>query len=382
VEFDAGWNILKDEGGVYDGNHWQREPERRYPYLIREAVKMKIQRAVWTLAEVQPGKTYTVKGTGPVVANGEPAIEFGPVEADLEGNTLTIEDIEASGAFEASKVQFFPHFTIEWEIKCGDGDYKPAGDSSNPIYVCLAGPSSVAVPYRTVVHLACSNSGATDDDTAVENTWALFSGRNVETWDGRELYYYEPGTHFPQNPESLAGLLSVGTARCPAWRDFFRAAVALNGAQTNRVAVFMLKPDGTQWLGFFVENWSSDQYPPWSYKSPVFSAQPPPPFWNDMGPWPANGQYGDVRSQEGLKGQNSDTPSQKIFDRHQIAKYKDKYYDPSYGVTYDGKNDFFGNVAYVFSQVQPWSNFGMVYYEVAVLDPSAAGATVDFVVEQ
>ena len=63
-----------------------------------------------------------------------------------------------------------------------------------------------------------------------------------------------------------------------------------------------------------------------------------------MVPPQPGGVYGDITSNAGLAGQNSPTPSEKAFARHFIvlpaAPLNTTYYDPSYGVTYTGPNDF------------------------------------------
>jgi hypothetical protein len=63
-----------------------------------------------------------------------------------------------------------------------------------------------------------------------------------------------------------------------------------------------------------------------------------------------NNKYGELVSQVGLAGQNSPTPSEKVFGVHYILKITDSdaisdgrlttfYYDPSYGVTYPGEKE-------------------------------------------
>ena len=57
--------------------------------------------------------------------------------------------------------------------------------------------------------------------------------------------------------------------------------------------------------------------------------------------------YGDMQSGEGKPGQNSLTPSEKVFAVHfilyvdpSIAGSAEPYFDPSYGVTYADQADF------------------------------------------
>ena len=48
----------------------------------------------------------------------------------------------------------------------------------------------------------------------------------------------------------------------------------------------------------------------------------------------------DTKNIDGLAGQNSKRPSEKIFNFHFIVKALGTYYDPSYGVTYTGPRGF------------------------------------------
>lgn len=57
-----------------------------------------------------------------------------------------------------------------------------------------------------------------------------------------------------------------------------------------------------------------------------------PPFPNDV--------YGDLTSLSGIPGQNTATPSEKVFGSHFIVQQGAAFYDPSYGVTYSGPTDF------------------------------------------
>ena len=61
-----------------------------------------------------------------------------------------------------------------------------------------------------------------------------------------------------------------------------------------------------------------------------------------MVPAQPGGVYGNLTSDAGLAGQNSPTPSEKIFGFHFIIKadLDGVYYDASYGVTYTGAADF------------------------------------------
>jgi hypothetical protein len=64
-----------------------------------------------------------------------------------------------------------------------------------------------------------------------------------------------------------------------------------------------------------------------------------------MVPKQANDTYGDLTSLSTLAGQNSSPPAEKFFGSHYIVQVDltgvtPSFYDPSYGVTYSGPDDF------------------------------------------
>ncbi len=82
-----------------------------------------------------------------------------------------------------------------------------------------------------MAYLACHNGGATDASTAMANTWAMFSPRNVCAWDensrsyDRALHYY---LHYNENI-TVSSLLSSGDGQCGAWALLFRDCLSANG---------------------------------------------------------------------------------------------------------------------------------------------------------
>ncbi|HID98912.1 MAG TPA: hypothetical protein EYP59_01310 [Thiotrichaceae bacterium] len=67
-----------------------------------------------------------------------------------------------------------------------------------------------------------------------------------------------------------------------------------------------------------------------------------------------NPVYGDFVNLPGVAGQNTRTPSEKVFHDHWIVKVEldqlssKPYYDPSYGLVYENKEDFEKNALYGF----------------------------------
>jgi hypothetical protein len=202
--------------------------------------------------------------------------------------------------------------------------------------------------YHTVVHLACSKAGATDANTAVANTWSLFSSggtgpANVKNWDGsRTLYYYQPGIGFSGCTATDVGdLLSAGNGQCTSWARLMKAALGANGINSLIEQVI-----ANNQLPFLVKNWTFTNAP--SFQLP-FAWKLTLPNSFDMVPEPAGGVYGDLTSLNTLAGQNSQPPAEKFFSQHFIVKYTDpgagliSFYDPSYGVTYTGQDNFEDN---------------------------------------
>jgi hypothetical protein len=363
VTFSDGWIISKDEGGTYDAPQWKDSPARNYPYLYATVSGKNILTvsAKWTLGSSASSAPY-VKGTGPGGIN-IPSTQT-TVDSGGSGKKITLPATAATTAF-PNQTNFYNPFTIQWEISFDGGTtWQNAGESQNPIYVCISdtGPNNVSDKlFRTEVHLACSVTGATTSSQAMQNTWSIFSNstptspnagpNGVKTWDGRTLYYYQPGTDFSQNPgNSLSAFFIAGTGRCGMWSLLLYDSWVINGVSCNKIGAFPYGQDPnheTINYFFYVDNWGLTN-PANPLPGHYTSANPyTVTFPNEMQllPNPPGGQpsnYGDITSLSGHAGQNSPTPSQKIWGDHEFLQYTDNslYYDPSYGVIYTSELDF------------------------------------------
>jgi hypothetical protein len=77
----------------------------------------------------------------------------------------------------------------------------------------------------------------------------------------------------------------------------------------------------------------------------------------EYGMVPPPKSYGDLVNEVGLPGQNTPTPSEKVFPDHFINDLSsvlglkgDRYYDPSYGVTFKDADDFEREVVYGYAK--------------------------------
>ena len=101
-----------------------------------------------------------------------------------------------------------------------------------------------------------------------------------------------------------------------------------------------------------------------------------------MCPPPSGGIYGHCVNLTKILGQNSLplAPSEKGFGNHQFLSYTNagnqtKYYDPSYGVTYNNPADF------MFKAVEGYAENGVVIsgqLQFDVYFPTHSGASITF----
>jgi hypothetical protein len=174
---------------------------------------------------------------------------------------------------------------------------------------------------------------------------SILGTRYLEAWDGRNLYYYKnDGCCYPAavgfSPASevdTAGLLTSysGSGECEALGFLLQDALAVNG-----IPSFYFQINTVDHSRMLIKNWTFvpvSMYP----GDPVWKWQMLVGTPDLMVPHSPLDLYGDLISQPGLPGQNSNPPSEKIFGNHKILRVdpsitlvSDPYFDPSYGVTY------------------------------------------------
>ena len=238
---------------------------------------------------------------------------------------------------------------ITWKVRpfastlsCSQTNCQSAGSSSSTVYVTMATPPVLPLPLTTL-GLAVASGGATSASAAFKNTWGRFSQggigpANVTTWDARPLSYYPLGLGFGPCATSSNYMLNVtnGIGQCGSFAFLLQDALAANGIYTDFVTINTLNNDA-----FLVKSWAfgapDPTYAPYDWPL-VLVVETGAGF--GMVPLPYGSVFGQMISQTGLPGQNSMTPSEKVFGAHFIVKDtfgtsgSVLYYDPSYGVTY------------------------------------------------
>jgi len=295
-----------------------------------------------------------IQGVAPGIGN------FVASGVTLPANSLVTAAIPFTSdtALTASQTQFFSPETVTWDVSqngavCGSG-CASAGTSTNPIYVTLAPsvlPSGFAPLMLTYVSLAVGNGGATSATAAVAATWSKFATgsvpapANVKTWDNRVMSYYQQGIGFQGCAVKAAllvesnGSLSNNTAsgQCGAFALLLESALAANGLHSSYTEV--APADGVSLL--VIDTWTlstTPAYPsqaPWEYELILNSGS------DYM--YPVVPSFGNLTEDQGLPGQSSVNPSEKVFNWHYIVQYPAGgalWYDPSYGVTYSSAASF------------------------------------------
>jgi len=288
-------------------------------------------------------------GSGSVIIRGD-----GSDGLDIPATTVTVAGATITAMLSATnfatafpnQVDFLNPLTISWKYTGAGTTFYDAGSSANPAYITLTNPATANL-YHPVVYLACSNGHATDTNAAVANTWALFSGRNVTTWDGINLVYYQAGIPWANNVTDVQGLLLAGNGQCNSWRELLEDAWLVNGVVSQPATVSTVVNPGKQ--VFLVKNWV--------FGSPTLTNDPPYNYLflldASNGSMVGVGNYGDVQNGSGAPGQNSPTPAEKAFGYHFIQKFNNTYYDPSYGTNYAGAADFQATAVAGYGSVNP-----------------------------
>jgi hypothetical protein len=239
---------------------------------------------------------------------------------------------------------FYNPITINWSYTLNGRAYS-LGASTHKLYVTLSAPLNPSQVYLSVLHLATSNGHASTKDQAGENSWELFGTgdgpTNVRGWNDQPFIYYPSEVPFSGCVTNDIGLKAdllfrTGRFRCGAFAILLRGVIAVNGIECD-----FIQAKSTDHSLFLVKNWA---FPVPTQPDPTYQwlfTIPTPP--NEMLPKPAGNKYGDLTNVNGTAGQNSLTPSEKVFADHAFIRYPSgsgRYYDPSYGLTYDDPPSF------------------------------------------
>jgi hypothetical protein len=159
---------------------------------------------------------------------------------------------------------------------------------------------------------------------------------------------------------------SDGNGQCGAWADLFCDALVANGISSQEYEV---TPKSSDLQYFLIKDWL--------FGFPFFGGVFPYRLRFatnvvDMVPVPPGSVYGDLTSLSTLFGQNTSPPAEKVFNKHWIVKYGSTYYDPSYGITHTGEDDFETNAVEGYARKFPGDN-GSGFTNFVLREKVAAG---------
>jgi hypothetical protein len=197
---------------------------------------------------------------------------------------------------------------------------------------------------------------------------------NVTDWLGEPLTYYAAGTPFDACATDVVPLLlsPTGSGQCGSFAYLLLATLATNGIRVSTPFTGWTYPNPqVVWTrvsvadntGMIVNSWrfngNGGIQPPYLLGAYAFPYQTYVGITDAMVPGPPSPPgYGDLTNMAGAPGQNSPTPSEKIFGSHFIVDVLDStltssfdaivptvatrgpFFDPSYGLAYFGPSDF------------------------------------------
>jgi len=383
VEFLDDLDIYKDQIGKAPKITWAQwqdtkepygEPEihDRIGYISGDTLQIKAKFAIEDKPEDLKTGSIQGKGTTP---EGK-TFFFQDKKVKLSGDSVTTEEMSANGPLATKRTQFINPLIIEWSLqyqKEGSPKTKELGTSKHQVYVTLAKPINNIDKflYLTLLDWATSVPGANTKPRAVKNTWSHFANPtgvdDLKTWDNRQLLYYGDGMSKCVDYESKADFFKVlelptdRIASCEIFANLFISSLWVNGLTAECVQVYPSKilgyDDGEPIREIMlVNNWEETQtsFPErkghrWAFQLNEETGSMMPPF-PDNAPF----TYGDLKSVDGIPGQNVKKPVEKAFTRHFIVKANGRYYDPSYGVIHESPEDFEKNVLFGYIMPDPY----------------------------
>jgi hypothetical protein len=331
---------MDDNSGNYPAPHWDASR------LASGGENSPVCYARSGTFTISAGFTLTAAGTTTGIVRGTLS-SGGTVSGavTLGASSFSVTGLQNSQTV-SNSVNYFNPLTITWALSLdGGATFLPMGTTTNEVFVTRGTPDTTKL-FRTILYLACSNTGGTDTPSCLANTWAAFNGpANVRGWDAaaqsytRPLHYYFGG--FAGIATRVEGLLATGDGNCNAWAELLHYSLLVNNVASARTTV-------SSGIEFGVKNLS-------------FSEPPTLGF----------GVYRYARAQidatvAGIPGQNTATPAEKLFGVHWIVHPTDPsvsgvYYDPSYGVTAAGATPAAAAAAYTSNAVDGWrTDFGGV----------------------
>jgi len=275
-----------------------------------------------------------------------------------EGKTKSVIEYEATASnnIASNKVDFFD-LIIDWQYQKEDESWVSLAESNNLVYVTFA-ESLVDDSYnlQSIFHLGTKFAkDKTTKAEIVEEIWEGFKSEELTTYNEVPLHYYNSWINSCTTlPEALTTTNVFGKldAQCNVFSILFLGTLKRIGVEgeAKTVAVrsdleFVLVPLLPIPAEMLVKNWVFEQ--PSNLHSIDLSISPASQGFDKINitetgvgslPFVENQTgdgheysflYSEVKDQPGKEGQGTSNPLAD-FDWHQISKFDNLYYDPSY----------------------------------------------------
>ncbi|MFO7956359.1 MAG: hypothetical protein R6X33_04615 [Candidatus Brocadiia bacterium] len=310
------------------------EDDRMYPVCFKRDTKMQTS-VEMVLKPIEAfGSNLKIKG------DRADSLDIPATPATAGDDKATITNATCEAAF-PNYVTRYDTLDIVWSLSTDGGQtWQEVGTSKNETFITLDDPECDTL-YRTVAYLATGNAGAGVDTEgeALDKTWGMFSSGDAPAdvcgWNEQSRQYDRP-LHYYQhenglNNTTVSGLLQDADGQCHAWAELLKESWLANGV--SGLSRTRIRPP-VGYTRFAVKNIVFDDenpaFPdddPWKYSRDDLDVYPPP------------------EGAAGIPGQNMSTPTLKLFERHFLSSHTvvgtgTAYYDPSYGITTTGAQDY------------------------------------------
>jgi len=264
---------------------------------------------------VQPLQTENilVKGSttlGTVTIEWNSSVTVNPEDTEVVCSEIT------SNSNLPDCVGYYDNTAITWEINPNNSGWSGAGISNHMIYVTLGDPFGTSAHW-TLLEISCKEAHEkNNDDDVVANIFEAFR-RNIGDGNGiirmrdnKQLKYWARG-YETDNKKLLSG---KPEGKCGNWSNFLLDMYRVNGIKDGVEIIMHRSKDDfyNRETGFLVNNWEFSS-----------SGTLPVPFTHEV--------MTECKMMEGIKAQGMNNTQPFFFD-HVIVKYKNEFYDPSYGV--------------------------------------------------
>lgn len=378
----AQWRDCEDDPDGVANKNWPVMAVVTDPISIRE-VRFKLPPAWPSIDSVQLVANITLGNQ--VVAE---AIDH--ADAEIDGDTIVARDLSAGIDF-PDEVKLFD-LGIEWLLEvrfAGEDSYSEfaAGRSQQPIYVMLAKPrpptgysdgsappsrvpEDVDEPFLSLVALSVEGAhGIADEDSLRDHIWSKFQSLSIHRYhldpsngavtQGGELRYYpdwsvnsffSPG--FPADRGSACAtilqMLNTHEGRCNSFAATFAAMLGLHGIKSEIVALKSVRewqdferltfPRSATFMLAGRSSWQFGGTPTGSMQRIFYTIARILGYSHTMRYPSGSGLFlplSYVPSPSRIAQGTNAPPGIYEMGDHAIARSADRWYDPSYGTSFD-----------------------------------------------